>query len=90
MSARIDKTWLVYDSLENEEHSRCVDLFRRQDGSYGFEEFRRDPEDGGIWTPMAFYSGCEFSSDALVRTAARASIPWLRQGRQTVDVTNAD
>jgi hypothetical protein len=24
----------------------CVDIFRRPDGTYGFEEYRREPEDG--------------------------------------------
>ena len=48
MSKRIDKSWLVFTSIENLEHDRCVDLFRRPDGSYGFEEFRRDVEDRSI------------------------------------------
>ena len=41
MSTRIDKSWLVLESVENAEHDRCVDLFRRPDGSFGFEAFRR-------------------------------------------------
>jgi len=52
MSKRIDKSWLVFVSVENFEHDRCVDLFSRPDGSYGFEEFRRDVEDRGEWTPV--------------------------------------
>jgi hypothetical protein len=47
MSKRIDKSWSVFISIENFEHNRCVDLFSRPDGSYGFEEFRRDVEDQG-------------------------------------------
>ena len=42
VSKRIDKSWVVVDSIENFERDRCVDIFRRPDGSYGFEEFRRD------------------------------------------------
>ena len=34
MSARIDKSWVVFDSIENGQHDRCVDLFRRPDGSF--------------------------------------------------------
>ena len=52
VSKRIDKSWLVFASIENPQHDRCVDLFRRPDGTYGFEEFRRDPEDAGEWTPV--------------------------------------
>ena len=40
MSRRIDKSWLVFASIENPQHDRCVDLFRRPDDTYGFEEFR--------------------------------------------------
>src|SRR5476651_2217555 len=47
MSARIDKSWVVSNSIENQEHDRCVDIFRRPDGTHGFEEFRRDVEDAG-------------------------------------------
>ena len=57
--------------------SRCVDIFRRPDGSLGFEEFRRDPEDMGAWTPIAFHSSREFTSEAEAIDAAREAIPWL-------------
>src|SRR5581483_5013905 len=60
MSKRIDKSWLVLASLENCEHDRCVDLFRRPDGTFGFEEFRRDVEDAGAWTPVQFQAGRVF------------------------------
>src|SRR5918996_1204390 len=67
MSRRIDKSWLVLRSVENGEHDRCVDLFPRPDGSFGFDEFRRDVEDAGAWTPVAYRSGAAYSSmdDAL-------------------------
>jgi hypothetical protein len=45
MSARLDPSWLVLASWQSSDRFRCVDIFRRPDGSYGFEEFRRDPED---------------------------------------------
>ena len=48
MFKRIDRSWLVFVSVENPEHDRRVDFFSRPDGSYGFEEFRRDVEDGYI------------------------------------------
>jgi hypothetical protein len=30
-------------------------VFARPDGSFGFEEFRRDPEDVGAWTPVSYF-----------------------------------
>jgi hypothetical protein len=48
MSERIAKSWLVFTSIENLEHNRCADLFSRPDGSYGFEEFRREGGQGRL------------------------------------------
>jgi hypothetical protein len=47
MSKRLDPSWIVIESIENPQHDRCVDLFMRPDGSFGFEEFRRGAEDAG-------------------------------------------
>jgi hypothetical protein len=77
MSQRIQKDWVVLASLENEEHDRCVDLFQRADGSFGFEEFRRDPEDAGAWTPVQFYARKSFPSRDDALAAAKQAVPWL-------------
>ena len=77
MSRRIDKSWLVFDSIENREHDRCVDLFHRPDGSFGFEEFRRDVEDAGDWTPVAYYSGVTYASKEAALVAAAKAVAWL-------------
>ena len=37
------RPWAPLVSYENFDATRCVDIFVRDDGSYGFEEFRRDP-----------------------------------------------
>jgi hypothetical protein len=54
-----------------------VDIFRRPDGSYGFEEFRRDVEDGGHWTPVQYYSGVAYVSPAEALANAERCVPWL-------------
>jgi hypothetical protein len=77
MSARIDKSWVVLDSIENDQHDRCVDLFRRPDGSFGFEEFRRDVEDAGAWTPVAYHSRVAYASNEAALDAAVARVVWL-------------
>ena len=48
---------MVFRSVEDPFHERCVDLFERPDGTFGFEEFRRDFEDQGRWTAVSYYSG---------------------------------
>jgi len=77
MSSRIDKSWVVFDSIENDTHDRCVDLFHRPDDTYGFEEFRRDVEDAGVWTPVQYYSHASYPSEAAAFGAATASVAWL-------------
>ena len=49
----------------------------RSDGSYGFEEFRRDVEDGGRWTPVQCYSGVAYASSAEALNTAERCVPWL-------------
>ena len=77
MSSRIDKLWTVFASLENSEHDKCVDIFARTDGSFGFEEFRRDFEDGGRWTPLQNYSALVCASPAAALDSAERCVPWL-------------
>ena len=77
MSSRIDKSWVVLVSHQMDDASRCVDLFSRPDGTFGFEEFRRDPEDMGAWTPVSYFSGHRYATEHAAITAARHSVPWL-------------
>jgi hypothetical protein len=77
MSQRIEKSWVVLASFENDAHDRCVDLFRRPDGTFGFEEFRRDVEDRGDWTPVAFYSGLVYVTREEAEAAGIKAAPWL-------------
>jgi hypothetical protein len=65
------------DSIENTQHDRCVDIFTRPDGSFGFEEFRRDAEDAGAWTPVSYFRGlrCASKGEALADAARR--VAWL-------------
>jgi|GEM_PF-461355 len=77
MSKRIDKSWTVFVSIENPNHDRCVDIFSRPDGSYGFEEFRRDIEDAGRWTPVQYYSDVAYASSADALATAERCVPWL-------------
>jgi hypothetical protein len=77
MSSRLEKDWMVLASHETPEANRCVDIFSRPDGTFGFEEFRRDPEDMGAWTPVSFFSGRRYDSEGDAVDAARSAVPWL-------------
>jgi len=78
MSARLDKSWSVLASHQTPEGNRCVDIFARPDATFGFEEFRRDPEDLGAWTPLEYFSTRRYASADEATTAACDAVPWLR------------
>lgn len=69
----------VVTSLHNGDVDRCVDIIRRQDGAFGFKEFRRDVEDGGGWTLVTDYAHRSFASEHEAVAAAKAAIAWLRE-----------
>jgi hypothetical protein len=79
MSKRIDPTWIAVNSIENVTHDRCLDLFLRPDGTYGFEEFRRDVEDGGAWTQVAYFSHAAWPSQDAALAAAKARVAWFTE-----------
>jgi hypothetical protein len=72
----------VVTSLHNSEADRCVDVIRRQDGTFSFKEFRRDAEDGGGWTLVSDYTHRSFSGEHEAVAAAKTAIAWLRDQQQ--------
>lgn len=69
----------VVRSIETPEGSRCVDIFRRPDASFGFEEYRRDTEDGYGWFPTGFYANGLYETEAAALERALATVAWLEQ-----------
>jgi hypothetical protein len=70
---------LILASLENGDGTRCVDLFRRADETFGFEEYRRDPEDPRGWSGAAGYGERVFPDRETAHDAARAAVAWLAE-----------
>jgi hypothetical protein len=73
----LDPSWLVLASPSTPAVDRCVDIFARPEGTFGFEDFRRDPEGMGEGTPVAYYSIREFETESDALSAARAAVSWL-------------
>jgi len=68
---------VVVRSFNMDGENRCVDIFRRPDGTYGFEEYRREPEDGRGWFAIGNYSSRSFATSMNALATAKASVPWL-------------
>ena len=68
----------VLRSINSDDGSRCVDVFLRPEGSIGFEEYRRDVEDGRGWFAIGGYALRSFDDETAAFEAALAEVPWLR------------
>jgi hypothetical protein len=68
---------VVVQSFNMDGQTRCVDIFRRPDGTYGFEEYRREPEDGKGWYPVGSYSSRSFATSMDALANAKGSVQWL-------------
>jgi hypothetical protein len=68
----------VIRSLHNDEVDRCVDILKQEDGTFGFKEFRRDPEDRGGWTLVSYNPRRSYSTEEEAIAAAKAAAIWLR------------
>lgn len=69
---------IVLKSVDSPDKSRCVDLFLRPDGRFGFEEYRRDFEDNRGWYPIGFFGDRAFHSEEGALQDALSRIPWLK------------
>jgi len=67
----------VVASFNNPEGDHCVDVFERDDGTFGFEEYRRDAEDLKGWFSLHRYSSLVFPTDRAARERAKATVIWM-------------
>lgn len=77
MQKRPRKPGRVVQSINMYGNAVCVDFFERPDGTFGFEEYRRDVETGEGWFPISHYSGNVFENLEEARSAALNSVAWL-------------
>ena len=71
---------VVTKSISSDEGLRCIDIFRREDNSFGFEEYRTDPEANEGWFKIGFLGEVtKFASEDEAFDEACETIPWLSQ-----------
>lgn len=68
---------VVARSIEAPGGARCVDIFRLAGGRWGFEEYRRDVEDGRGWFALGDNATRTFGSEPEALAAAQATVGWL-------------
>jgi hypothetical protein len=67
----------VMRSVNAPDGGRCVDIFLRPDGTFGFEEFRRDVEDPSGWFPIGGHMGKSFATEQDAFDQALAVVAWF-------------
>ncbi len=67
----------VLKSVEDPTATHCVDIFVRSDGTFGFEEYRRDHEDQRGWFSLHHYSTLIFETEDDAVAQAKARVAWL-------------
>ena len=56
-----------------------MNIFQREDNSFGFKEYRRDPETNEGWYKVGFFSASIFSSEDKAYKTAFKNIFWLNE-----------
>lgn len=68
----------VVRSINDHGAQRCVDVFRRPDTTIGFEEYRRDVEDGRGWFATGGFAARVYRDESAAIEAATITVPWLK------------
>lgn len=69
----------VIQSINAPDGFVCVDVFCRSDGSFGFDEFRRDPEDNRGWYSIGHHGSLKFATQEEARAKAKETINWFAE-----------
>jgi hypothetical protein len=67
----------VVASFDSPAGDHCVDIFLSTEGSFGFEEYRRDAEDMRGWFPLHRYASQIFATREEALARAKATVAWM-------------
>ena len=67
----------VVTSINSPEGDHCVDIFVRDDGTFGYEEYRQDAEDMRGWFSLRRFASQVFATERDARARAKATVAWL-------------
>lgn len=68
---------VVLSSIETFDGGRCVDIFQREDGTFGFDEFRRDLESRTGWFRAGHFEKDVFTARDDALDEAKRRVIWL-------------
>ena len=71
------KKKIVVRSINNADKSLCVDVFQREDNTFGFDEFRREKETNEGWYKIHSYGHNIYLTEQEAYNQACKNILWL-------------
>ena len=72
------KEQVVIQSINNDESNLCIDFFTRNNGTFGYEEYRKDPENIDGWYKVGNYSDKIYKNQEEAHKNACKNILWLK------------
>ena len=71
------KKHIVVRSINNFDKTRCVDIFKRENNTFGYQEYRRDLETNEGWYRVGFMEDKIFTHQEDAYKHAYESVGWL-------------
>ncbi len=79
------KKKFVVRSINNSDQSLCIDIFKRNDNTFGFEEYRRDKETYEGWYKVHSYGHNVYLSEKEALNNACKIVSWLKEKASNID-----
>ncbi|MBD5779816.1 hypothetical protein IEN85_09955 [Pelagicoccus sp. NFK12] len=71
----------VVRSIFGSDKTRKIEIFRRDDGSYGFEDMKFVEE--GFWAPIGKYSQCFAETEEIAEKEAKDRVAWMKNEKSS-------
>ena len=82
------KKKFVVRSINNSDQSLCIDIFKRNDNTFGFEEYRRDKETYEGWYKIYSYGHYIYFSEQEALISAYKNVGWLKEKASNINLKN--
>ncbi len=72
------KDQIVINSINNDNNNLCIDFFIRNNKTFGYQEYRKDPENTSEWYRIGNYDYKVFSNKDEAYHDAKKTIVWFK------------
>ena len=72
------KDQVVINSINNDNNNLCIDFFIRKNKTFGYQEYRKDPENISGWYRIGNYDYKVFSNKNDAYHDAKKNIVWFK------------